>query len=621
MCGIAGYIGKGNQQLLGKMLGTLRHRGPDGEGTWYDDRVGLGHRRLSIIDLAGGHQPMTNEDETVWIVFNGEIYNYQELRRDLEARGHVFATNSDTEAIVHGYEEWGTECVERLQGMFAFALWDCRREHLFCARDRLGIKPFYFCQVDGAFLFASELKSILAHPAAARRVNKDALHKYLTFRYVPGPETIYENLWKLDPGHRMTVTRRSSPDDALVGRVERYWSLSGQQRFEGQEDEALNELEELLTDAVRKRLIADVPVGAYLSGGLDSSVITALMAQASKTPVETFAVAFARNGHDERRFSDLVAAKLGTAHHVLETSPAGARLVPKVLWHLDQPLADAACIPLYQMAESTKPHVTVVLSGEGADECFAGYSYMKAFATCMRLGWLLGNAATRALAKSAQSSTARRALAMAGWSGDVPGFLLRTMAYFDAEEKRMIYGPAMLEQFGELDEALADLVERHTRGPREPFAQLSKFLFEAWLPDDLLAKNDAMTMAHGIEARVPYLDHRLVEWSFALPTAMKIRGLTDKYILRRLARNLVPAEICRRKKHGFTVPLEEWRGTALSEASRAARRAMSEAGLIDLEAWQAVADGQPRNAHHRRQQRAMWTLEQWWQHVHVGAEQ
>jgi len=615
VCGIVGYVGAGDADVLAAMLRVIAHRGPDGKGTWRGPGVGLGHRRLSIIDLAGGHQPMTNEDGTVWVVFNGEIYNYAELRARLEARGHSFSTASDTEAIVHGYEEWGTQCVELFQGMFAFALWDCRQRTLFCGRDRLGIKPFYFCTVDGTFIFGSEIKSLMAHPLVRPTLSRQAVHNYLTFRYVPAPGTIFEGVHKLAPGHVLTVSLADDGQSVGDPSVRAYWRLPDDTDQSITESEAVMQLGDLLSASVESRLVADVPVGAYLSGGLDSSVVVALMVQRAARQVSTFAVAFGDDRHDEREFSELAARDLGTEHRVLEATASGVDLVPKVLWHLDQPVADAACIPLYQMAEITKPHVTVVLSGEGADECFAGYPYCKTFAALSRLAPLFANRMMRRLADATRPATLRRAAAAIGWSDSAEGFVLRAMSYFDSDEKRRLYGPAMLDDYEQLDDGLGTFVEQHTAGPTEPFARFSKFLFEAWLPDDLLAKTDSMTMAHGIEARVPYLDHRLVEWAFRLPASLKLRGLQDKYILRRLASGLLPAKIHRRKKHGFSVPLEEWRGAELLEASREARDAMREAGVIDLPAWQSVADGPPRSTHHRRQQRAMWVLEQWWHHV------
>ena len=383
MCGICGMVGGPDERVLDRMISAIRHRGPDGQGRYMDDTAALGHTRLSIIDVAGGHQPMSNEDGSLHIVFNGEIYNHLDLRRELQGKGHKFKTRCDTEAIIHLYEEVGERCPERLRGMFAFAIWDSKSRSLFLARDRIGIKPLFIAWCGDTFIFGSELKAILCHPDVKREIDEDALDDYLTMMYVPAPRTILRGIRKLQPGHSVTVEGGRET-------IRRYWELPrgpASERAAG--PNAIDEMRQRLRESVRMRLMSEVPLGAYLSGGLDSSLVVALMSEASEEPVNTFSVGFAEKGFDERPYARAVAERFGTAHRELLVRHDSLELLPRIIWHLDEPVADPAVIPTYLMAELTKEHVTVVLTGEGADELFAGYSHYKIFTWGDRLKWLM----------------------------------------------------------------------------------------------------------------------------------------------------------------------------------------------------------------------------------------
>jgi asparagine synthase (glutamine-hydrolysing) len=369
MCGITGVAGslRTDRGTLQRMNDTLRHRGPDGEGSYWSDDVGLAMRRLAIIDVAGGDQPIYNEDGSVCVVYNGEIYNFRELRTELESRGHRFATQSDTEVIVHAYEEYGVECVERLWGMFALALWDSRRHLLLLARDRLGKKPLvYYADPYGGLAFASELHALLAHPAVPREVDPRAIDDYLTYLYVPAPTTAYRNLRKLPPGHRLVWQNGNTT-------VEPYWRVRFAEKLRITEDEAVEQFGTLLRDAVRRRLIADVPLGAFLSGGMDSSSVVAEMAELSPTPVKTFSIGFGERDFDELRYARQVAERFGTEHHELVVEPRALEVLPTLVRHYGEPYGDSSAIPTYYVAQLTRQHVTVALNGDGGDELLAGY--------------------------------------------------------------------------------------------------------------------------------------------------------------------------------------------------------------------------------------------------------
>lgn len=570
MCGICGFVGIREDGLLERMTTALGHRGPDGHGYFQCGDVGLGHRRLSIIDLEGGRQPIENEDGSLVLIFNGEIYNYEELREGLVERGHQFRTRSDTEVIVHLYEELGPECLRKLVGMFAIAIWDKRRRELFLARDRLGIKPLYYLETGGRFLFASEFKAILQYGGFSPTLNPEAVHAYLALRYVPGPGGMFRELRKLPAAHYAVVR------DGRIA-IERYWTpeiYSGP--FPGSEDEYLEGYSKLFERSVRRRMISEVPLGAYLSGGLDSSTIVAVMSKLTSMPVRTFTVGFDYE-HDELTQAAETARLLGCEHTPIACRISDVALLPKLIYHLDEPLGDPIVIPMYQLALEAKKQVTVILAGEGADETMGGYLFHKA------LLW------GRSMAEHTPAAIRRKALPAA--LGAIPSSWMNLAFHYPAElgerGKRKILDFVGLLDREQLEDGYLHLISlfdgRDTRdlytddfrhsvngtvpGGRQPHIvasaapELNRIIhlqFAHWLPEDILMKQDKMSMAAGIEARVPFLDHELVEYALKVPPSLKIRRGTTKYLLRRYAGHVLPPQVVKRRKMPFYVPLEKY---------------------------------------------------------------
>jgi asparagine synthase (glutamine-hydrolysing) len=538
------------------MTTALSHRGPDDAGFHEAPGISLGVRRLSIIDVPGGHQPLANEDGSVTVVFNGEIYNHQELRSRLEARGHRFATRTDTEVLVHLYEEYGDALVHLLQGMFAFALWDHTRRRLLLARDRLGIKPLYYTEANGAFLFASEVKALLEHPAVHAAPDLEALDLYLTFRYVPGPATLFKGIKKLPPGHTLVVENGHH-------RIDRYWELVlGDYQPGARLDETVEEFAALLQETTRRHLISDVPVGVLLSGGIDSSAVAAL---AATIPFQSFTVGFDLPGaHNELDEARTVARHLGTDHHELVLTPDAAALLPRLVRHLDEPIADPAVLPTYLICEFARARVPVVLTGEGGDELLGGYPRYAWFARAARLRRLLPAWAredvllpmtraaplTRRYHRAATNLLAERddATRHLHWVAGLDPALRPELLTRDMRES-LPSGTALALVAPELGTAVAsapDLVHR-----------LMALDMRTWLVDDVLTKMDKMSMAVSVEARVPFLDHRLVEFVAGVPLAIKLAH-GPKTLLKRAAAPLLPATTVRRRKHAFQIPLEPW---------------------------------------------------------------
>lgn len=552
MCGIAGFVSLSGENLpcmeaaLTPMIQKLTHRGPDDEGSYIAAGVALGHRRLSIIDLEGGHQPIGNEDGTVQAVVNGEIYNFAELRAELEATGHRFSTRSDSEVIVHLYEAHGQDFVKRLRGMFALALWDGKRGRLLLARDRFGIKPLYYSECAGQLVFASEIRALLAHPDLSAEPDMAAVFEYLCLRYVPGPGTALAGVRKLMPGHVLV-----SEDGGL--RQEPYWSLP--EPGEGSLPSG-EELLAALADAVRSHLVSDVPVGVFLSGGLDSSLMVALMRQAGADPLRTFTMGFPVPGADERDHAEAIARHFDTDHVVLQLQPAGPEELEEVLSALEEPISDPAVLPTYLLAREARKHVKVVLTGEGSDEINGGYQrYWFARCAARLAPWPAG--LRRLAARLPLPGRLRHALTVSLAPEGVKARLLG----FD------FFGPTSPDEIldGELREAAAGRKLETVLGERLMAAGGSDFerrLYRAdmrgWMVDDLLMKVDKMTMAHGLEARVPYLDHLYAEVALRVPPAERVRGLSTKAALRRAAASLLPSETVRRRQHGFNVPLAAW---------------------------------------------------------------
>jgi asparagine synthase (glutamine-hydrolysing) len=565
MCGISGVAGslRTDRAVLQGMNDALAHRGPDGEGFFWPDsgQVGLGMRRLAIIDVAGGDQPIFNEDGSVCVVYNGEIYNYLELRQELQARGHRFTTQSDTEVVVHAYEEYGVECVGRLWGMFALALWDSTRQRLLLARDRLGKKPLvYYVDAHGGLAFASELQGLLAHPDVPREVHARAIDDYLTYLYVPAPITAYRDIRKLPPGHRLVwQSGRLS--------VERYWQPQFGAKLRISEEDAVAQFGELFRDAVRRRLVAEVPLGAFLSGGMDSSSVVAEMAELSPSPVKTFSIGFGERDYDELAFARQVARRFSTEHHELVVEPHALEVLPTLVRHYGEPYGDSSAIPTYYVARMTRQHVTVALNGDGGDELLAGYERHWAARIAARYDTIprfVRHGLIRPLIPLVPEPRQRRAFLrrakrfMAAAHMPVLDRYLHWVGAYSPAQKLSLYSDDFVGELAGnesghwLTEALA--AEPHL----DPVDAVLRGDTLMYLPADLLAKVDIATMANSLEARSPLLDHRLVEFCAALPSDYKLRGRTSKWLLRQVMRDRLPPAILTRSKMGFGVPVGEW---------------------------------------------------------------
>ncbi|GIX49600.1 MAG: asparagine synthetase B [Candidatus Tectimicrobiota bacterium] len=562
MCGIAGQICPAGVEAarVRRMLQVLRHRGPDDEGLYCTPEAALGQRRLAIIDLAGGHQPLANEDGTVWVVFNGEIYNYQALRRELEAKGHRFATRSDTEVLVHLYEDLGAHGVTRLRGMFAFALWDSRQRRLVAARDRLGQKPFFYVERGGELLFASEIKALLAFDPTLAELDREALDQYLSLRLIAPPRTMFRAVRKLPPAHLLTFT----PDAGV--KVERYWDLHYEPKLVGTEDELLEALEACLLDCLRLHLVSDVPVGAFLSGGLDSTLVVAmLMKHGIGEPLQTFSMGLPYKAYDEAPYARLVARQYGTRHHEKRVTPSLVRLLPRLVWHLDEP-SDPLALCTYLIAQMAREHVKVVLGGDGGDELFGGYDryygnlyadYYARLPAGLRRG-VLGPLLAHLPEGRWYKSLAHRLKWLhhiAELQGGARYARSLSYFYFPPAWRQALYGPAMREVLAHFDPEAA---------LREPFVQaqaeapLDRMLYadsQVRLPDHSVMILDRMTMAHGLEARSPLMDHEVAEFAARLPVHLKVRGRKLRYLQKRLAQKYLPAPLLRRPKQGFSSAL------------------------------------------------------------------
>jgi asparagine synthase (glutamine-hydrolysing) len=564
MCGIAGvfeYEGrKGiDRATLVDMLSVIEHRGPDDQGTLFSDSFAMGMQRLSIIDLPGGKQPISNEDGKITVVFNGEIYNYRELQQTLRSRGHMLRTSSDTEVIVHLYEDMGEDCVKELRGMFAFAIWDSVRQRLFIARDRLGIKPLYYKEQCGSLIFSSEIKAILKHPGVVPSLNVQGLGHYLSLKYVPAPETMFAGIHVLSPGHLLTCDRNGS-------KVRPYWDLFFAESKESRpsEEACAEQLEALLRESVRLHLVSDVPFGAFLSGGVDSSLIVALMQQMMNVPVKTFSVGFQGGGSEafsELPYARLVAKRFETDHHEIYVTPDGfIDLAEKVVWHLDQPIADNACVANYMVSKLASQHVKMVLTGEGGDELFAGYARYAGEQLSSLFRFLPSPAKSLALSVVQRLPGLRRpkVALLALCQRDELTRLANWFPLFDRTRKPFLLNE---ELFHQLADPYAEEVFRSQLDGTDTNEWLSRMLYvdtKLWLPDDLLARGDKTSMAASLEGRVPLLDHKLVEFAASLPPDMKVRRLARKYLLKKVARKWLPAEVINRKKEGFPMPFSLW---------------------------------------------------------------
>jgi asparagine synthase (glutamine-hydrolysing) len=558
MCGIAGFAdatpaGRPAEfNLVHRMCEVIRHRGPDDEGIHVEPGVGLGMRRLSIIDLSGGRQPIHNETSTIWVVFNGEIYNYRELRGELEAHGHHFATSSDTETIVHAYEQWGEDVFRRLRGMFGIALWDRPNRTLLLGRDRAGQKPLHYAERRGRLYFASEIKSLLAGGAIDPALDFAALDHYFTFLYTPRDASIFEGVHKLPPGHYLRWR------DGRV-EVKQYWQIADRETFHGSEAEAVEALGAVLQDAVRSHMISDVPLGAFLSGGVDSSAVVGMMARASSQPVKTFSIGFDEPEFDELEHARTVASHFGTDHHEFVVRPDGLTILDDLIAHFDEPFADSSAIPTWYVSEIARRHVTVVLSGDGGDELFGGYDrYLPhpRVAQFDRLP-LPGLRAAASLAWPLLPHGAKGKNFLRHVAQDPAGRYLDSIALFHADERTALYTDDVRTRLrAESEAALAHHFDRFAALPHD--SRMMRFDFETYLPEDVLTKVDRMSMAHSIESRVPLLDNEVIDFAATLPARFKIRNGRRKHILKETLRTLLPDSILNRRKQGFGVPLGTW---------------------------------------------------------------
>ena len=561
MCGICGiYNYKTSQpadaELLERMTQVVAHRGPDDQGLWCDGSVGIGMRRLSIIDLSTGHQPLSNEDGTIWIVFNGEIYNYLDLRKELIANGHVFQTQSDTEVVVHAYEMWGDDCTLRLNGIFGFAIWDQRRQRLFLARDHYGVKPLYYFDDGKRLLFGSEIKSILEDSSVPRQVDLNALDLFLTFRFVPSPATMFQGIHKLPPGHRLIV----EPDGIFL---QRYWDPRPQVDENLSEADYIFLLQERLEAAVRRQMISDVPLGALLSGGIDSSVVVAIMSQASSERVKTFTVGFT-DGDDVNELNEArYAAQLfGTDHHeVVIGSLDYEELLAKSIWHLDEPISTTSALAMFFVCKLAREHLKVVLTGQGADEPFAGYHrYLgERYGALYRM---IPDVARRSLIRPVVERLPR----MERWKravrsldvGDTDGRFVDVYTVFPNDLRQRLWAEHLDRTVG--SRTAADVVNywRYGVSNLDTLSQMTYVDARLSLADDLLLYGDKMSMATSIEARVPFLDLGFMEIAEALPGRLRIRGTTRKYLHKKVVAKWLPDEIINRRKRGFETPIDRW---------------------------------------------------------------
>lgn len=558
MCGIAGLIYSDpsrpvDASVIEAMCSVIHHRGPDEWGMWVEGAAGIGMKRLRIIDLAGGHQPMSNHDGTVRIVFNGEIYNYLKLREDLEKRGYCFATNSDTESILHLYEEYGQECVTHLRGMFAFAIWDANNRRLFMARDRLGKKPLHYLHNREMLVFGSEIKSILRYPSLKPDVNLAGIINYVAYGYSPDPDTLFSGIHKLPPAHRLTW------EDGRIS-IDCYWDIEYRPDHSMSEQEILEETERQLEDSVKSRLVSDVPLGAFLSGGIDSSLVVALMARNMGEPVKTFSIGFDEAKYNELPYARMVAERYGTDHHEEIVRPDAEAVIPSLIKMFDEPFADSSAIPTYYVSRLARRHVTVVLSGDGGDEMFGGYDR-----------YLDGSLSS--VLDKVPLYLRKAVLGTPPWllPESFPGINMLRYLSADKDERyiaemtggvswihKQIFSPDLVLHAGSSDPSGPFLKLLQKVKMYDPITRRQYLDCKTYLPGDIMTKVDRASMSVSLEARAPMLDHRFVEFAFRVPVTFKVKGRTTKYMLKQLAYKLLPHEIIDRPKKGFSMPVGQW---------------------------------------------------------------
>ena len=571
MCGICGIVsGKTiDSELIRKMTSALSHRGPDDEGIYLDGKlqgtsnrlqVGLGHRRLSILDLSpAGYQPMSDEKGEIWITFNGEIYNFKDIRTQLESKGHKFKSQSDTEVIINAYKEWGTDCLHLFNGMFAFGIYDSRKNIIFLARDRVGKKPLYYAKYNGIFSFASEIKSLIQEPSFPKYIDFIALNAYFAFGYIPQDLCIFKHVRKLPPASALTydLSRKEI-------KIWKYWNVPDQVNNKIPEEQLLDELEHLFEDSVRLRMISDVPLGAFLSGGIDSSLVVAMMSRLSKQPVKTFSIGFEEAKYNELKYARIVAKHFKTEHHELIVKPDAFGILPELVRQYDEPFADSSMIPTYYVSKATRDYVKVALSGDGGDELFGGYQWYWTLPTLKLINQFIPSTFRKLFGSIGyllpSDARARRALML--FKDDILNAHITTLTqpYFKSSKRREFLSASILKKlksdFNYPEQLITDLFNN---GNYDFINKLTYTDFMSYLPDDIMAKVDRASMKVALETRAPFLDYRIAEFSFSkLPGNMKVKGLTKKYLLKKLARKLLPKELDLNRKMGFGIPVSEW---------------------------------------------------------------
>ena len=632
MCGIVGMMDLKERRpidrdLLSRMNESQFHRGPDDGGLFTDPGIGLGFRRLAIIDLSGGAQPLFNEDHSVVIVFNGEIYNFKKLVPVLEARGHVFRTRSDTEVVVHAWEEWGPSCVDHLRGMFAFAIWDKKQQMLFLARDRLGEKPVYYSELaDGTLVFGSELKSLLTHPRAQRAIDPRAVEDYFAYGYVPDPKTIYRGVLKLPPGHTLLL-QRGKP----VPAPRSYWDVAFHVRQTGDERAVGDELISRLREAVDMRMVADVPIGAFLSGGVDSSAVVAMMAGLSPDPINTCSIAFGHKDYDESRFAGMIAQRYHTRHHVRQVTEDDFDLVDRLALFYDEPFADSSAMPTYRVCELARERVTVALSGDGGDEVFAGYRryrwhhyeelVRRAIPSALRrpLFGFLGSVYPKA---DWAPRPLRAKSTLQGIARDTVEAYFRSVGLVTDEMRTELFSESFKASLQGYE--ARQVLEQHMReAPADDhLSQIQYADLKTYLAGDILVKVDRASMANSLEVRVPILDHELIEWAAGLPLALKLRAGEGKYVFKKALEPFVPHDLLYRPKMGFSVPLARWfRGPLRQRLEDAlSSEVLADAAIFDMGYLQRLVEQHQSGA--RDHSATLWSLlmfESFLRQVHGGA--
>lgn len=621
MCGICGLINanpeeKVSTSLLASMCRTIFHRGPDDEGIYVHKNVGLGTRRLSIIDVAGGHQPLANEDGTKWIAYNGEVYNFLELQKELKARGHTFKTRTDTETILHCYEEWGEEFARKLQGMFAVAIWDGREKKLLLVRDRLGIKPLYYTMCkNNTLVFGSELKAVLAFPGIKRSIEPQALDYFLTLEYIPAPFSIFKNIFKLPAGNLLTYSR---------GRIniKKYWELKRPHHTAAKKtgqtlNSLMDELYSLLKESVKMRLISDVPLGAFLSGGIDSSAIVGLMRELGASPLKTFSIGFEDQTYNELDHARRVARKFDTNHEEFILQPQALELTEKLIQHLDEPFGDFSIFPTYLISKMARQHVKVILSGDGGDELFAGYEHYQAQKLSQNPLLYPARKILPPLVRQFPPSPKKKGLwnklqrYCQGFEHKPELRHLRWMMFNSIKDKQSLYSDNLIQELDGIKEINQKTPFREIFSRMNDFDKISGELFldlNTYLIDDILVKVDRMSMAASLETRVPLIDHKIVEFIFRLPGDLKLKGLTTKWLLKKTMERLLPTKNIYRKKEGFSIPIKHWLKTELKDLmlDHLNEKRIKEEGLFHFPAIRAKIDAHLRGSANYSHQ--LWSL-------------